>query len=226
MGGWLFVVVVVSAVWNGDLGTRSAILSFITQYAKDTGALMAAVLSGLVGLGAPPAIGFLLERLVSFVLAICSHSMWNYPSVQSFRLRAQDNLSFSELDDTVDPSAFFHVLFYSCADPKLVDFTRRHRAQMYASWIGATAIIAGLVVTLGVFSGTRSLICYSAWLLVAAMLSATAVRTGQQHRAVIDAWAKACAPLACNSLLQSTGDGTLHERGRSRSEGKDDVSPL
>ena len=60
MVGWVFLVVFIGSLWSTNSEPWQKLLGFLQD--KDRSAFAIAVLSVLVGIGAPPALGFLLEE--------------------------------------------------------------------------------------------------------------------------------------------------------------------
>ncbi len=186
MAGWIYTAVILLSIYIVDSPYWTSLL----QLAKtDKSELVLAFLGAVVGLGAPPALGFIFERITSLCLWAAGKSMWNYSSVESFKAR------FESLDDRkrekiieLSGPALFHILFYTTAADNLLEWTRRHRTQMYASYTSAIALIAGLV-TVSVIHASSLLITIISFGL-AIILFIHANRERKDHELTIATWIK------------------------------------
>src|SRR5712691_1363622 len=131
MVGWLFLAVFIGSLWSTDSAAWQKLLGFLHQ--KDSSALAIGVLGALVGIAAPPALGFLLERVVSLVLITMNRSMTVYPDVKNFKESLARKLPEANqgMLQKLAAESVFHVYFYTYAHDNLLNWSRRRLAQVY-----------------------------------------------------------------------------------------------
>jgi hypothetical protein len=155
---------------------------------KDSSALVIGVLGALVGIAAPPALGFLLERVVTLVLITTNRSMTVYPEVKNFKESLAHKLPANrDMLQKLAAESLFHVYFYTYAHDNLLNWSRRRLAQVYASATGVLAILAGLacgIITSRSFDWGFIVLC----LILAAVLLNDARLQSNAHQGAIRAW--------------------------------------
>lgn len=187
MVGWVFLVVFIGSLWSTNSEPWQKLLGFLQD--KDRSAFAIAVLSVLVGIGAPPALGFLLERVVTLFLVTMNRSMTVYPDVKRFKesLAGQVPAGNGVISERLTGDGLFHVYFHTYAHSNLLNWSRRRLAQVYASATGVLAVLSGLVSGM---IATRSfhwgfvLLC----LVFAAVLFNDARLQSNAHKGAIEAW--------------------------------------
>jgi len=186
MVGWLFLAVFVGSLWSTDSAAWQKLLGFLHE--KDSSALVIGVLGALVGIAAPPALGFLLERVVTLVLITTNRSMTVYPEVKNFKESLARKLPENrDMLQNLAAESLFHVYFYTYAHDNLLNWSRRRLAQAYASATGVLAVLAGLacgIITSRSFDWGFLLLC----LVLAAVLLNDARLQSNAHQGAIRAW--------------------------------------
>lgn len=187
MVGWIFLVVFIGSLWSTNSETWQKLLGFLQD--KDRSTFAIAVLGVLVGIGAPPAFGFLLERVVTLFLITMNRSMTVYPQVKSFKKSSAVKLSGSNevIPERLTGESVFQVYFYTYAHSNLLNWSRRRLAQVYASATGVLAVLSGLVcgvITTRSFNLSFVVLC----LVFAAVLFNDARLQSNSHKGVIEAW--------------------------------------
>lgn len=186
MVGWLFLAVFLGSLWRADGDAWHQLLGFLRE--KDSNALAVGILGALVGISAPPALGFLLERVVTLILTVANRSIAVYPEVKSFKESlANAPRSPSAIPEELSGDSVFHVYFHTYAHANLQTWSRRRIAQVYASATGALAVLgglgAGIIATRSVAWGFF-LLC----LFFVAVLFNDARLQSNAHQAGIRAW--------------------------------------
>lgn len=182
MGGWAYLGTIIISRCAAH-GIDWELISQASQ--SGLAAVAAALLGAIAGIGAPPIIGFVLQRCVSALLMPFGQSQWLYRSVEDYGQDAKIKLG---LHEGIDASATFHVIFYATASPELTAWARRRRAQGYASLTTALGIAAGLFTSVLVFHD------FVIWMAAAAtvlmlILSLHGLREFSYHERFIEAWA-------------------------------------
>lgn len=153
--GWLFVLVLIASLGASESPAWGQIWDLLLSE-KSTVAL--AVATAVAGLGGPPALGILLDRLAALILVFAKANMWYLPFNKQFGdlLRSVDLL-----EDEVNPSGAFHIFFYTHADSRLIDWMRRRTTQVYGSVTAAMAMILSLLSawSIGAFSAAVAIGC-------------------------------------------------------------------
>lgn len=194
MAGWLFVAVVLASLWSND---ANAVQTLRDQLAGADDKLIAAVVAAIVGLGAPPLLGFLLERIASLLLLCFKLNLWQYDAVTKYGETIGTSLNIPEARTRLgrglnmilgrDPrGAAFHVIFYSEGNPEFVAWCQRRRTNMFASFTSTFAIGLGLIVSWWLGAVSSLVIGVSAFLIV--FLTAHGLREGNYHRAAVTQW--------------------------------------
>lgn len=189
MAGWILAAVV------GATGIELDVISLgsISADLKDANTLVVIIVGATIGVGAPPAVGFLFERFTSVLLTPFGANMFTYDFLEEFSgTTATGAIEDGECRDQRAKTgpAVFHVCFYSHASEDLRSWARRRRTQLFASLSSATAIVAGLLLSLCIFHDL-GLFRASVAVLFFALLVAHGWREGRYHRAVLRVWAEA-----------------------------------
>ncbi|MCA9994208.1 MAG: hypothetical protein KDE56_00590 [Anaerolineales bacterium] len=202
MVGWVFTAVIIGSLW----GSGNPQWANLVQLFQQQGSSFANVILGvIVGISAPPAIGFLLERVVSMILWFLKRNMWVYSSTTTFASSLANVLEKESIVfDRKSGAASFHVFFYTFADAKLLDWARRRRTQMYASLTSVLAIGLALLFAAFIFQAFSWSICLVC-IIVAIILTLHAVREADIHEQVISAWVKTLGNAA---IIKFTSDIT------------------
>jgi len=189
MAGWIFLAVLLGCLWSTNSAAWQTLLGFLRD--KDSSAFGIAVLGALVGVGAPPALGFLLERFVTLFLISADRSMTVYPGVTKFKPRlAERGPEGGAANPTaLEGASVFHVYFFSCAHADLLNWSRRRFAQVYASATGGLAVLSGFacgIIIARSFQWGFLVLC----LVVVAVLFNDARLQSNAHKDTIEAWIK------------------------------------
>lgn len=187
MAGWLFLAVFIGSLWSTHSQAWQNVLGFLHE--KDSSAFALAVLGALVGLGAPPALGFLLERVVTLFLITVNRSMTVYPDVKSFKesLAGKVPGGNGAFPEKLAGEGVFHVYFYTYAHANLLNWSRRRLAQVYASATGVLAVLGGLgcgIITTRSFDWGFVVLC----LVFSSVLFNDARLQSNAHKGAIEAW--------------------------------------
>jgi hypothetical protein len=152
--GWLFLIGLVASLWATGSVSWETIQGVL---ATDRGSLVLAIATAIAGLGGPPALGLLLDRLAALILISMKANMWYLP----FNDRFGENLR-SEVNSIgdVESAGAFQSFFYSYADSRLIDWMRRRTTQVYGSVTAAMALMSSLFTAwfLGALSPTVSVV--------------------------------------------------------------------
>ncbi len=184
MTGWLFLAVLIGALWSSQSAAWQELLKVLQT--QQSSPLALGVLGAIVGIGAPPAVGFLFERLVTLILILSRRTTPVYSRVVGFDPSLFEVPTASNTAASTGAAAF-QVFFYTYADEKLLNWARRRLAQVYASAAGATAILVALII--GRFiAGSFNLEFTAISLFVAALLVNDARLQSSLHRDTINAW--------------------------------------
>lgn len=185
MAGWIFLAAFIGSLWSTHSEAWQKLMGFLHE--KDSSAFAIAVLGALVGIGAPPALGFLLERVVTLFLISAKRSMTVYPGVKAFRDTLEAKMGAGAIPKALSAEGVFHACFHTHADASLLNWSRRRLAQVYASATGVLAILGGLGCGIII---TRScdwgfvVIC----MVFAAVLFNDARLQSNVHKGAIEAW--------------------------------------
>jgi len=187
MAGWMFLAVFIGSLWSTHSESWQKLLRFLQDQDRSTFAI--AVMGALIGIGAPPALGFLLERVVTLFLITVNRSMTVYPDVKSFKESLADKVPRGEgvIPNRLTGEGVFHVYFHTYAHSNLLDWSRRRLAQVYASATGVLAVLSGLVsgmMTAQSFNWGFVALC----LVFAAVLFNDARVQSNAHKGAIEAW--------------------------------------
>ncbi len=211
--GWLFVLVVAATLWASD-SPQWNYLGVLLSSGQPTTLL--AVITAIAGLGGPPAVGLLLDRLAALVLLGVRRNPWNLPFNEAFgKMLARE----VELEGPISSSGAFQAFFYTYADSRLIDWMRRRTTYAYGSLISAMAIIAGLIVSLLIFSAFSLVVGFISLLLVVALIIYTRIvtngigETGQ-------AWVSTIGRVAVKQYNEALG-----VTSRAREVGEKDAKP-
>lgn len=176
--GWIVVAVVMTSLWAAD-ADQWRLLAGITQTSQAGVAL--ALLAAVAGVGAPPVVGIVLERLVKILLLSLRRDLWNYTFIDEFhgiykRIRPSDS-------EVVSPGGIFHVALYSMAEPSFVAWLRRRISHQFSSVTSALAILVGLAIAGLVFSAFATSVIVVSLVLVFGLVSYAEI----EHRVVSEA---------------------------------------
>jgi len=83
MVGWLFLVVFIGSLWSTDSPAWQRLVGFLHE--KDSSVIAIGVVGALAGVATPPALGFLMERVVTLILIATNRSVTVYPQVKNFK---------------------------------------------------------------------------------------------------------------------------------------------
>lgn len=196
MAGWIFMAVVLGSLWsiNSPLWIE---LVQLTQ--KDTGTITVVIFGAIIGIGAPPALGFLLERLSSMILSLLKANMWNYPSTVIFGKAFDEVFEEEKVINKKSGAAAFHVFFYTFADSKLLNWARRRRTQMYASLTSALSIVFALFFSIFVLNAL-SWFVLTVSIIVIVGLTVHSIRERTIHEQTITMWVNTFGAKALNEF--------------------------
>jgi hypothetical protein len=181
MAGWMFVAVIIASMWASDSHAWKALIQ--VALSKDVNTVVPlTILGAVVGIGAPPAVGFLMEKLSSTMLWVLRWNMERYPCAEELILAAQNPVR-----KDLTAAGVFHVLFYSYAPKELREWAHRRRTQMYAAINAAFAMVLGLVTALTVLN-SRSYWVFAVSLATVFFLGVYAHREARIHKEAVEAW--------------------------------------
>lgn len=185
MSGWVFLAVLLVSFWETDCYQWDQIVSLTS---KDQATFVLGVFGAIIGIGGPPAFGFLLEKVVSVILVGFKQNMWQYRAAQTFRKYFDDALKTTNRDpiSTTD-AAVMHTLFYTSADAKLLDWARRRRTHMYASFTAAASIVFALLL-----AGLKFNV-WAFWTIITSIVLVVSliihgIRELRYHKQTVSAW--------------------------------------
>ena len=149
MTGWIFAATLVSLMATSQC---QAWLHLINNYsfAADKSAIVIAVYGAVVGIGGPPAVGFLLEKLASPIIYKWGYNMWNFPC--ALLLEPQIKPDWAE-HTGMDAKRLSAALFYSelhgnrSLNLGIEEFSRRRRNRAFADVAAILAIIIAMVTS-------------------------------------------------------------------------------
>ena len=170
--GWLFVLVVVATLWASDSPQWQEFKTLVSSDGKSTAIL--AIVTAIAGLGGPPAVGVILDRLAALALLTARRSMWNLRFNEEFR---QILVGEAGLKDYISSPGAFHTFFYTYADSRLIDWMRRRTTSAYGSVVSSMAIILGLIVTQLAFKAYSFGVMLFSLIVIAALLVYTYIVT-------------------------------------------------
>lgn len=187
MAGWIFLAVLVGSLWSTNSTAWQVLLGLLQP--RENSSLVLGLAGLIIGIGAPPALGFLIERVVTIILISLKRSITVYPRVAGFKdtLRLSLNEQFNAVSKNVTGPATFHVFFYTSADKELLNWARRRLAQVYASATGVIAILSALVIG-GYIAGSFNWRFIVISLAFAVLLFNDARIQSNSHRDTICAW--------------------------------------
>ena len=168
--GWLFVLTVVATLWASD-SPQWQYLSALALSGKPTALL--AIVTAIAGLGGPPAVGLILDRLAALVLIFTGRSMWTLKFNDEFR----KVLEGAEVEGVISSPGAFHAFFYTYADSRLIDWMRRRTTYSYGSVISSMAIILGLGTAFFGFGAFSVAVLITSLVVVVSLISYTYIVT-------------------------------------------------
>jgi hypothetical protein len=143
--GWLFVLVLAATLWASDSPDWQNLKALVLS---DEPTAILAIVTAIAGLGGPPAVGLILDRLAALAFLAARRSMWNLRFNREFREILVNEV---ELNESISSPGAFHVFFYTYADSRLIDWMRRRTTYAYGSVISSMAVISGIGVALFAF---------------------------------------------------------------------------
>lgn len=198
ISGWVLFVFIFISLWLADTPEFHKIVLFAEKADKQFATIL---LGGIVGIGTPPMLGFLLERISSVFFTFLSFLQRSFGKKhpllgQMWHYQCNDNLLtyyLNQLDENtekpkINSAAFLHIVFYTYADKKLLDWARRRRMHMYASFTSGLAILIALFILYCFRPPTYGFMITSAVLII--LLIYHAIRESVFHEKVIDSWAE------------------------------------
>jgi hypothetical protein len=158
MAGWIFVAVVLaSLVASGGQAWNNLVREALS---KDfNSAIPLAIVGAVVGIGAPPAVGFLMEKLTSVVVWRAKWTMSHYDCTKELKQAAPSAIQKQPSFQDIPPHAVFHLFFFSYAPSNFRAWTELRLTHMYAALNGIVAMILGLATAGAVFHA------FSYWVL-------------------------------------------------------------
>jgi hypothetical protein len=204
--GWVFLAVVLASLWSSQAPAWQS----LTILAKSGQASIAvALLAAVAGVGAPPALGMLLERITRLLLLVIRWDLWQYSFLEDFYEMYKRTL-VEEPSSKTTPGGIFHVFLYSAGPDQFVDWLRRRIAHLVSSVTSALAILVGLltaIICFHAFSWAALVVC----IIIAAALLCYAV---VEHRVVL---------AAGSSWVASLGYRVLQDHAANRQKGAKDT---
>jgi len=144
MAGWVLAAVLLGSAYELHAPDWVKLYNLTV---KGNATFGLALLGIVVGVGAPPAVGFLLERIASMLLMIFKRNLWLYKSVKTFGDQpVDDSEGNTGSRKSTQGAAAFHMAFYTFAGSEVLEWARRRRTNMYGSWTSFLAIVGGLIV--------------------------------------------------------------------------------
>lgn len=187
MAGWVFMAVVLISLWASNSEYWIGLVQLLREK-NDNGAGALLAFGAVVGIGAPPALGFLLEKLAATLMRAAGRSMAVYGCAEVLRSSLATLLPKSEvLHQKEAASPVLQVFFYTFADSKFIEWARRRTTQTYASLTSALAVLSGLLLVNFVFrviSWPVELIAVA----IAAVLVLHGIRESLTQEQAISAW--------------------------------------
>jgi len=204
--GWVFLAVVLASLWSSQAPTWQS----LSELAKSGQASIAgAVIAAVAGIGAPPALGMLFERVTRLLLLVVRWDLWQYPFLNDFYGMYQRTL-MDEPPTKTTPGGIFHVFLYSAGPDQFVDWLRRRIAHLVSSVTSALAILVGLLVAgISLHAFSWSVFAVSAIIIVALLCYA-----GVEHRVVL---------AAGSSWVASLGHLVIQEHAANRQGSKKSI---
>ena len=109
MSGWLFLAVIITSLWATNSPEWVKLLELVKS---SNGTVTLALFGAIVGVGGPPALGFIFERIISVCLFSLERNSWNYPVVRDFRKEFSETLKVQpEFYHPVSDGGIFHTFF-------------------------------------------------------------------------------------------------------------------
>jgi len=150
MAGWIFVAVVFASVVAS--GGQAWSLLVREALSKDfNSAIPLAIVGAVVGIGAPPAVGFLMEKLTSVVVFLAGWTISHYRFVKELTEAAPSVVQEQPSFQHIPSHAVFHLFFSSYAPSNFRAWTETRVTHMYAAMNGIVALVLGLVTAGCVF---------------------------------------------------------------------------
>lgn len=201
MAGWVFLAVFGASLADSNAPLWSELLASVRD-TQAAGTLLAAFVAAVIGVGAPPAVGLVLERIVSLVMAVTRRNQWNYVGAVALGTELRSSLGTKTRHSVApEPAALFHVAFYTHANDNLIAWARRRRASMYGSLTGALAITLALAMALALDAFSWSVAVTSG--VLGACLIIHGLREQRMHRLTIEAWSELQSPSAVKNVAGS-----------------------
>ena len=158
MAGWIFVAVLfVSLVAGGGQAWNYLVRQALSKDFNST--IPLAIVGAVVGIGAPPAAGFLMEKLTSVAVWKAGWTISHYDFIQELKEAAPLVIQKQPSFQRMKPHAVFHLLFSSYGSSDFGSWTETRLTHMYAALNGVVAVVLGLVTAGGVFHA------FSYWVL-------------------------------------------------------------
>lgn len=205
--GWILAATILFSLWETNTSQWRYLVYIFKSLMNSTGSNAVFTAVGIViGLTGPRAIGFLLERTISVLTALCQYGVGKFRQIAfSQKMLGEDPTDFlmyskeatavdsswlSEADRRTllrDQRSLFRVFFYTRDNESAVRHRDMRRTQFSASATAVLAIIVGLFISqriLGVDFSERTKIIA----LVAGVLCAHAAMNYYWMRSVEVAW--------------------------------------
>ncbi len=150
MAGWIFVAVVFASLVAGGGQTWNHLV--VVALSKDfNSAIPLAIVGAVIGIGAPPAAGFLMEKLTSVVVWQAKWTMSHYDCIEELMQAAPSVIRKQPRFQRTPSRAVFHLFFSSYAPNNFRLWTETRQTHMYAALNGVVAVVLGLVTAGGAF---------------------------------------------------------------------------
>jgi hypothetical protein len=181
MAGWVFLAVILCSAWDSGSQFWKDMLQL--SHSSASGLLLVFV-GAIIGIGAPPALGFLFERIASMILWPFKRNMWQYSHVITFGKEL--TLNPKNKIRLLRP-ATFHIFFYTFANSNLLTWARRRRTQIFASLTSAIAIFSSLPITILIIDSFSFLVFFISIVLFAFLIIHTKIQS-DIHMDAINTW--------------------------------------
>jgi hypothetical protein len=138
MAGWIFVAVVFASLVAGGGQTWNHLV--VVALSKDfNSAIPLAIVGAVIGIGAPPAAGFLMEKLTSVVVWQAKWTMSHYGCIEELMQAAPSVIRKQPRFQRTPPRAVFHLFLSSYATNNFRLWTETRQTHMYAALNGVVA---------------------------------------------------------------------------------------
>lgn len=200
--GWVFMAVTLSMLWAANPDLIEHLWQVLST--TDSGVVAAAV-GALIGIGLPPALGFILEKVVNVLVFLANWTVRGAESAARLEQKLSERYRELGLDlPAQGVGGVFQAFFYTNASGPLVDWARRRRGIMYASFSSCLAVWLALAAGAAAFHVFPRSIVVPA-LLVSGAFVFGGYREFAIHRDTMAAWVDTIGKDMINALVVPQG---------------------